>query len=79
MNATLGILLWLTQEVLMPRSTNAARLAQPSLFQAPAARLSFQKLPPETQAKAIGLLARLLRQEAERRAQVAQDQAVRDE
>jgi len=63
----------------MARSTNPARLAQSSLFQAPPAHPSFQKLPPETQAKTIGLLAQLLRQEAERRVQVAEGQAVRDE
>ena len=63
----------------MPRSVNLARLAQPSLFQALPTHPSFQRLPPETQAKTILLLARLLRHEAERRAQVGQDPAVGDE
>jgi hypothetical protein len=79
MNGTHGILLWLTQEVLMPRSLNPRRRAQPSLFQTPPAYPSFQRLPLETQAKTIVLLARLLRQEAERRVQAGQDRAVRDE
>ncbi len=74
-----GILLWMTQEVLMRRSLNLARLAQPSLFQSSRAHPSFQRLPPDTQAKTIVLLARLLRQEADRRMQVGQDPAVRDE
>src|SRR5262245_10204011 len=38
---------------------------QPSLFQAPLAHPSFQRFPPDTQAKTIVLLARLLRHEAE--------------
>ena len=63
----------------MPRSVNLARLAQPSLFQAPPVHPSFQRLPPDIQAKTIVLLARLLRHEADRRVQVGQDQAVRDE
>ena len=79
MRETHGILLWLTQEVLMPRSVNPTRRAQPSLFQAPPAHPSFQRLPPETQAKTIVLLARMLRQEAARRVQAGRDQAVRDE
>jgi hypothetical protein len=79
MRATHGILLWLTQEVLMPRSVNPTRRAQPSLFQGPPAHPSFQRLPPDTQAKTIGLLARLLRYEADRRAQAGPDRAVRDE
>jgi hypothetical protein len=79
MGRTHGILLWLTQEVLMPWSVTPARLAQPSLFQAPPAHPSFQRLPPDTQAKTIVLLARWLRQEADRRLQAGQDQAVCDE
>ena len=74
-----GILLWLTQEVLMPRSVNPTRRAQPSLFQALPAHPSFQRLPPDTQAKTIVLLARLLRHEADRRAEADQDRAVRGE
>jgi hypothetical protein len=79
MRRTHGMLLWLTQEVLMPRSLNPTRRAQPSLFQAPPAPPSFQKLPPDTQAKTIVLLARLLRDEADRRIQADPDRAVRDE
>jgi hypothetical protein len=73
------MLLWMTQEVLMPRSVNLARLAQPSLFQALPTHPLFQRLPPDTQAKTVLLLARLLRQEADRTLQVGQDPAVRDE
>jgi len=79
MRGTRGILLWLTQEVLMPRSVNPTRRAQPSLFQALPAHPSFQRLPPDTQAKTIVLLARLLRHEADRRAEADQDRAVRGE
>jgi hypothetical protein len=73
------MLLWLTQEVLMPRSVNPTRRAQPSLFPASPAPPSFQKLPPDTQAKTIVLLAQLLRDEADRRIQADPDRAVRDE
>jgi hypothetical protein len=69
----------MTQEVLMPRSVNLARLAQPSLYQTAPAHPLFQRLPPDTQATTILLLARLLRQAADRRVQAGQDQAVRDE
>ena len=79
MRGTQGILLCMTQEVLMPRSVNLARLAQPSLFQAPPTPPLFQRLPPDTQAKTVLLLARLLRQEADWKLQVGQDPAVRDE
>ena len=79
MRGTRGILLWMTQEVLMPRSVNLVRLAQPSLFQAAPAHPLFQRLPPDTQAKTILLLARLLRQAAERRLPSGQNPAVRDE
>ena len=64
----------------MPRSVKQlARLVQPSLFQTPPAHPSFRGLPPETQGKTIVLLARLLRDEADRTLRVGQDPAGRDE
>src|SRR5262249_22815880 len=60
-------------------SVNPTRRAQPSLFQAPSAHPSFQRLPPDTQAKTVVLLARLLRHEADRRVQAGQARAVRDD
>jgi len=63
----------------MPRSVKPARLAQPSLFQAAPTTPLFQRLPQETQAKTVLLLARLLRREADGTLQVGQDPAVRDE
>jgi hypothetical protein len=44
----------------MRRLLNHPRLFQPTLFQAPPARPSFQTLPADIQAKTIQLLARLL-------------------
>jgi len=55
-----------------------ATCATESVSGAPRAPV-LSELPPDTQAKAIVLLARLLRQEADRRMPVGQDQAVRDE
>jgi hypothetical protein len=55
-----------TQEVLMPRSVNRPRLAQPTLFHPLPPRPSFRTLPPDIQEKTIRLLARLLRLHAAR-------------
>jgi hypothetical protein len=55
------------QEVLMPRSVHHTRLSHPSLFHPPPFGPQFQTLPPDVKAKAIRLLARLLRLEVDQR------------
>ena len=69
----------LRQEVLMRRSMIPARLSQPTLFCPPPERPSFQTLPPEIQAKAIRLLARLLRGHIDRWVVGGPTRQVRDE
>ncbi len=50
----------------MPRSLTRARLSQPTLFHPPPLRPRFQALPQDIQDRAIRLLARLLRLQADR-------------
>ena len=50
----------------MPRSLTRARLSQPTLFHPPQPRPRFQALPQDIQDRAIRLLARLLRLQADR-------------
>ena len=52
----------------MPRARRRFRVSQPTLFHPPPPRPPFQTLPPDIQARAIRLLARLLRLQAERTA-----------
>ena len=49
----------------MPRSRHRPRLAQPTLFHPPHLCPRFQTLPQDIQDKAIRLLARLLRLQAD--------------
>ena len=63
----------------MPRSVNRVRLSQPTLFYRPHPRPPLQTFPQDIQEKAIRLLARLLRLEAEHTLAVGQTQEARDE
>jgi hypothetical protein len=63
----------------MPRSVNRVRLSQPTLFHPPHPRPPFHTFPPDIQAKAMRLLARLLRLEAEPTLAVGQTQEAHDE
>ena len=49
----------------MPRSSRRVRVSQPTLFHPPPSRPHFQMLPPDIQSRAIRLLARLLRLQAD--------------
>jgi hypothetical protein len=49
----------------MPRSRHGARLSQPTLFHPSPPRPQFQTLPQDIQERAIRLLARLLRLQAD--------------
>jgi hypothetical protein len=51
----------------MPRSRRRVRVSQPTLFHPPPSRPHFQTLPQEIQDRAIRLLARLLRLQADQR------------
>ena len=53
--------------------------SQPTLFRPPPSRPSFQTLPPEIQAKAIRLLARLLRAHVTRVVAAGPQREARDE
>jgi hypothetical protein len=63
----------------MPRSLNRMRLSQPTLFHPPHPRPSFHTFPPDIQEKAIRLLARLLRLEAEQTIASGQTREAHDE
>jgi hypothetical protein len=63
----------------MPRSLTRARLSQPTLFHPPHPRPRFQTFPPDIQDKAIRLLARLLRLQAERMLVAGEAREGRDE
>jgi hypothetical protein len=63
----------------MPRSVNRMRLLQPTLFHPPHPRPLFQTFPQDIQEKAIRLLARLLRLEAEPTLAVGQTKEAHDE
>jgi len=51
----------------MPRSKRRVRVSQPTLFHPPPARPHFQTLPQDIRDRAIRLLARLLRLQADQR------------
>jgi hypothetical protein len=63
----------------MPRSLNRVRLSQPTLFHPPHPRPSFHTFPQDIQEKAIRLLARLLRLEAEQTIASGQTREAHDE
>ena len=63
----------------MPRSVNRMRLSQPTLFHPARPRPPFQTFPQDIQEKAIRLLARLLRLEAEPTLAVGQTKEAHDE
>jgi hypothetical protein len=63
----------------MPRSLNRARLLQPTLFHPPHPSPPFQTLPQEIQEKAIRLLARLLRVQADQTLAVGEAKEARHE
>jgi hypothetical protein len=63
----------------MPRALTRARLSQPTLFHPPQPRLQFQALPEDIQDKAIRLLARLLRRQADQPLVSGEAREARDE
>lgn len=63
----------------MPRSSRRVHVLQPTLFHPPLARPHFQMLPQDIQDRAIRLLARLLRLQADQRRVAAEAQEARHE
>jgi len=63
----------------MPRSKRRVRVSQPTLFHPPPARPHFQTLPQDIRDRAIRLLARLLRLQADQTAVAGETSEVRHE
>ena len=63
----------------MSRSSRRVRVSQPTLFHPPPARPHFQMLPQDIQDRAIRLLARLLRLQADQRRVAGETQEARHE
>jgi hypothetical protein len=63
----------------MPRTSRGFRVSQPTLFHPAPPRPHFQRLPPDIQERAIRLLARLLRQQADQPRVYGEAREARDE